>query len=265
MLVDSHAHLNFPELLSDIDDVLARAKKANVEKIINIGTTLLDSKMAIGLAQKYDGLYATVGVHPNDDLDATVDNVDWVEFEKLAKEPKVVAIGECGLDFSRIPEIQKSRQEEAERQRKLFEEQIEIAARLNLPLSIHIRDAQDDILQLFSETLSPNCGVFHCFSGNKEYLDWILRLLPSFYVSFAGNVTFKNAENLRELAGSVPAGRLLVETDCPYLSPEPHRGSRNEPANVKITATALAEVKNTSFEQLSNITTANAIKLFGLG
>lgn len=245
MLVDSHAHLNFPELLADIDGVLVRAKEAGVEKIINIGTSLADSRLAIELAQKYPGIWATVGIHPNDDPMATVDSVDWEEFARLARQPKVVAIGETGLDFSRS--------QDKERQVKLFEKQIEIAEQLDLPLSIHVRDGWEEIKNI---DLSKSRGVFHCYSGPAEFL-------PNFYISFAGNVTFKNAAGLRELAAAVPLDRLLVETDCPFLSPEPLRGSRNEPANVKIVASVLAEVKKVSLAELANQTSANAVKLFG--
>lgn len=243
MLVDSHAHLNFPELLADIDSVLARAKAAGVEKIINIGTSLADSKTAIELAQKYDNLYATVGIHPEGT------ETDWDRFEQLAKSPKVVAIGECGLDNKvGLPN-----------QREIFLKQIEIAKKLDLPLSIHIRDAQDDLMTL---PLGGVRGVFHCFSGDEKYLKWTQEL--GFYISFAGNITFKNAEGLRDLARLVPLDRLLVETDCPFLAPDPVRGSRNEPANVKIIALRLAEVKNVSFEELAARTTENAEKLFGI-
>lgn len=267
MLVDSHAHLNFPELLADIDGVLARAKEAGVEKIIDIGTSLDDSLGAIEIAQKHDNLFATVGIHPNDDPAVTADNIDWGKFEELAKMPKVVAIGECGLDYSRIQDSGLKMQE-AKRQKDLFQKQIEIATKLSLPLSIHIRDAQQDLMEIFVnlydslEYHSELKGVFHCFSGDEQYLSFILEKLPGFYVSFAGNVTFKNAPQLRELAKQVPLDKLLVETDCPYLSPEPFRGLRNEPANVKTTAAKLAEIKNMSLEHISSIITENAHKLF---
>lgn len=238
MLIDSHAHLNFPELLEDIDGVLARAKEAGVEKIINIGTNLEDSRVAIKLAEKYDNLYATVGIHPENA------GADWNEFERLAKNPKVVAIGECGLDNKvGLPN-----------QKEVFVQQIEIAKKLDLPLVIHVRDAWEEIKNI---DLSKNRGVFHCYSGPAKFPQ-------NFYVSFAGNVTFKKAENLRELARLVPIERLLVETDCPFLAPEPLRGSRNEPANVRITAQQLAEIKNVSLEELSGVTTGNATKLFNL-
>lgn len=249
MLVDSHAHVNFPELLADIDSVSARAKKAGVGKIINIGTSLEDSRGTIELAQKYNNMWATVGIHPENTC------ADWDEFEKLAKSPKVVAIGETGLDYSRI-----KYEEETKRQEELFEKQIEVAAKLNLPLSIHIRDAQEDLMKI---NLAGARGVFHCFSGDKKYLDFVLGL-DNFYVSFAGNITFKNAGGLRELAALVPPEKLLMETDCPFLAPEPLRGSRNEPVNVRITATVLAEIKNISLEEIAITTTSNALKLFRL-
>lgn len=236
MLVDSHAHIE--------------SFAPGVDKIINIGTSLEDSEKAIGLAQKYPNIYASVGIHPNDDPTATVDNIDWEKFKKLAKSPKVVAIGETGLDFSKTTD--------RDRQQKLFVKQIAIAEKFNLPLSIHIRDAYDELMN----TSLPGHGVFHCFSGSQEYLNFILEKLPDFYISFAGNVTFKNAKPLQELAKMVPLDRLLVETDSPYLTPEPFRGSLNVPANVKITAQKLAEIKGVSFEELSEITAKNAEILF---
>lgn len=252
MLVDSHAHLNFADYADKIDEIISDAKAAGVEKIINIGTSLSDSQDAIKLATKHEGLFATVGIHPNDNLNATVDNIDWEIFENLAKSSKVVAIGETGLDFSKSTD--------RDRQIKLFQKQISIAEKHNLPLSIHIREAQDDLIKI---PLSGR-GVFHCFSGNEQYLEFILTKLPKFYISFAGNVTFRNAKPLQELAKLVPPERLLVETDCPFLSPEPLRGSQNVPANVKITAQRLAELKGVDFQKLAEITTQNAEKLFNI-
>lgn len=220
MLIDTHAHLNFPELLKDIDGVLERARIVGVEKIICVGTNLEDSKVAIGLAEKYSNLYATVGIHPEN----TCEN--WNEFERLAKNPKVVAIGECGLDNKvGLPN-----------QKEIFEKQIAIAGKLNLPLIIHCRNAQEELMEMLKRVQHDTRGVLHCFAGGME-------IPENFYVSFAGNVTFKNAENLREVAKLVPLEKLLVETDCPFLAPEPRRGSQNEPVNVKITASKLAEIK----------------------
>lgn len=238
MLIDTHAHLNFGELLKDIDGVLERAKIAGVEKIICVGTNLEDSKTAVALAQKYENLYATVGIHPENTC------VDWNEFEKLAKSPKIVGIGECGLDNKvGLP-----------KQKEVFLKQIKIAQKLDLPLVIHVRDAWEEIK---NTNFSKNRGVFHCYSGP-------VNIPENFYVSFAGNVTFKNAGNLRELAKLVPLDKLLIETDCPFLAPEPLRGSQNEPANVKITALTLAKLHNVSLEKISEITTKNAVKLFNL-
>lgn len=241
MIIDSHAH---------IEDFAP-----GVDKIINVGTSLSDSEKAIALAQRYPNIYASVGIHPNDDPSATVDNVDWKKFEELAKFPKVVAIGETGLDYSRGSD--------RDRQAALFEKQISIASKLNLPLSIHIRDAQEDLMTILDSGQNDRLrGVFHCFSGNVDYLNFILEKLPNFYISFAGNITFKNAKNLQELAKLVPLERLLIETDSPYLAPEPLRGTQNVPANVKITAQTLAKIKNTSFEEIAATTTKNAETLF---
>lgn len=257
MLIDSHAHLNFKDFSDDFEGVLSRIKQAEVEKIVNIGTSMTDAQEVIDLANKYDFMFAAVGVHPNDDPAVTVDNIDWEKFEQLVESKKVVAIGECGLDYSRTAE-----ESEKARQKSLFAKQIEIARKLNLSLSIHIREAQEDLMNEFEQSLQELCGVFHCFSGDQKYLNFILLKLPNFLVSFAGNLTFKNAQALRALASDVPVTRLLVETDCPFLTPEPFRGKRNEPANVKITAETLAKIKGLSFEEISDITTRNAEKLF---
>lgn len=238
MLIDTHAHLNFPELMADIDGVLERAREAGVEKIICVGTNLEDSKVAINLAQKYKNIFATVGIHPSESCN------DWEKFAELAKSKKVIAIGECGLDNKNgLP-----------KQKGVFEKQIEIAGKLNLPLVIHCRDAQNEVKRILDAARMTK-GVLHCFAGGME-------IPENFYVSFAGNLTFRNAENLREVARLVPLDKLLVETDCPFLSPEPLHGSQNEPVNVKITATTLAKLHNISLEKMSEITTANAIKLF---
>lgn len=232
MLIDSHAHIT--ELSTGVD------------KVVNIGASLVDSRTAIELAQKYENIFATVGIHPNDNPTATADNVDWNQFEALAKMPKVVGIGETGLDYSRT--------HDRERQMALFQQQIDVAKKLDLPLSIHVRDAWDDIL-LFD--LSNNRGVFHCYSGPA--------IIPfDFYVSFAGNVTFKNAKALQELARLIPPERLLVETDSPYLAPEPLRGSQNVPGNVKLVAAKLAELRDVTIEEIEEITSKNAEKLFGI-
>lgn len=264
MFIDSHAHLNFNDYASDFADVVARAKQADVEKVVNIGTSMADAREVIDLAEKYDWMFAAVGIHPNDDLQVNIFNIDWGEFENLTKSHKVVAIGETGLDYLRLPSETKPRNEEIKRQKELFLKQIELAAKLGLPLSVHIRDAQDDTMEIFDMLEKPIKGVFHCFSGDLNYLGFIMRKLPDFYVSFAGNITFKNAQQLRDLAKSVPLERMLLETDCPFLTPEPNRGNRNEPANIVDTALTLAMIKGLSVQELGRITSENAQRLFGI-
>ena len=273
MIIDSHAHLNFPEL-EETEKVLARAKDVGVETIINIGTSIADSQLGIEIASKFPNVYTTVGIHPNDSVNSTVESIDWKQFEDLAKLPKVVAIGECGLDYSRFTQTKtddrsylfEETEKERLRQKRLFRKQIEIAQKLQLPLSIHVRDAYDDMITL-AGNIQTN-AVFHCFSGTPKYLNSLLqlqlKLKLNFYFSFAGNITFKNAESIRDLAKLVPLDRILVETDCPFLAPEPHRGSRNVPANVRIVAEKLAEVREINFEEIAKITTANSRKLFQL-
>ncbi len=242
MFIDTHTHIPEPA--------------GEAEKIILVGTSLKDSQEAIKTAQENAGVFATVGIHPSDDPTATAENLDWQKFKELAGQPKVVAIGECGLDYHQNQNI--------DRQRALFFKQIAVAAELNLPLSIHIRDARDDVMSLFTQELAGAKGVFHCFSGDKAYLDFILKKLPNFYLSFAGNVTFKNAKDLQELARLVPLEKLLLETDSPYLAPEPYRGLPNFPANVKITASRLAEIHGVSLAKIAEITSINANRLFHL-
>lgn len=255
-LIDSHAHLNFSDFGQDLNEVITQSQEAGVSKIINIGTSLTDSQETIDLAAKYPFMYASVGIHPNDNPEETLDSIDWEKLEHLAKQPKVVAIGECGLDFSRS--------KDPERQIPLFRRQIELATKLNLPLSIHLRDAQNELMTELGGELKDGRGVFHCFSGDQQYLDFVLKELPGFSCSFAGNLTYKSASNLRELAKQVPLERLLVETDCPFLTPEPIRGSRNLPANVKITAQTLAELKGVPVETIAEVTSQNATTLFNL-
>jgi TatD DNase family protein len=261
MLIDSHAHLNFSDYFN-LDEVILRAKENGVEKIVNIGTSIEDSKLAIELAHKYENLFATVGIHPNDDPTTTVESINWLEFESLANQPKVVAIGECGLDYSRLQTTDNRLQQgEKARQKALLRKQIEIAQRLDLPVCLHVRDAYEDMLEI-AKNIKIN-ALFHCFSGATEYLNALLTS-PGFYFSFAGNVTFRNAQNIRDLAKLVPLDKLLIETDCPFLAPEPFRGKRNEPANVKIVAEKIAEIKGLTFDEISKSTTDNTHRLLRL-
>ena len=237
MIIDSHCHLT-KNFFENPAEIIENAKRAGVEKLICIGTTLADSQEAIDLAQKFDNVFATVGIHPEENCG------NWEAFEKLITKPKVVGIGETGLDNK----IGKPGQKE------VFEKQILLAKKYNKPLVIHVRDAWADIKKI---NLSGCRGVFHCYSGPAE-------IPNNFYVSFAGNVTFRNAKELQSLAKNIPLEKILLETDSPFLAPDPLRGSKNEPKNVKIIAEYLAKLKNISFEEISKITSNNTLKLFNL-
>jgi TatD DNase family protein len=238
MLIDSHAHLNFPGFEG-------RLEFPDVSKIVVVGTNLEDSEKAIDLARKHNNLFATVGIHPHETCG------DWEKFEELAKS--AVAIGECGLDYSRTKNGG---------QRALFQKQIGVAKKLDLPLILHVREVQEDIIEMLKRVQHDTLrGVFHCCSGDEDYLKTILGF-ENFYVSFAGNITYKSAQNLRDLVKLVPLEKLMVETDSPFLTPEPHRGTRNTPENVKIVAEKIASIKELSLEEVAGATTKNAETLF---
>jgi len=252
MLIDTHSHLNFPDFSKDYPDVIARAKKAGIVAIVNVGADLPTSKRAIELAQKEDLCYATVGIHPTNTNN--LKDEDCQELEGLAQKKKVVAIGEIGLDYfhnSTPKEIQK----------RSFELQILLAKKLNLPVIIHNRDAHQDVLAILKEK-EVKKGVMHCFSGDINLAREVLSL--GLHISFSGNLTYKKNEDLRAVAKEVPLKKLLLETDCPYLPPQPSRGKRNEPGFLTYTAEALAKIKGISLEELGEITTKNAKELFGI-
>ncbi len=264
-MIDVHCHLNFKAFEKDVEPAIERAEKAGVNAIINVGAQISSSRKAVELAEKYENLYATVGIHPHhaDKLEN-----DWEKhFEKLAKHPKVVAVGECGMDFYSYgtsgiasPKLQE----------QIFSEQIELASRANLPLQVHNRLAGDKILNVLlnhqSSLLNPP-GVFHCFSGSREFLKKVLDL--GFYIGFDGNITYKGTApnettDLKELVRLTPLERILIETDSPYLAPIPYRGSRNEPSYAIIIAEFVAQLKQLSIESIKAVTTQNAKYLFRL-
>jgi len=253
MLVDTHAHLMDAAFASDLPAVLERASAVGVETIVCVGYDLTSSRAAVALAAERPGLFATVGVHPNHLAEAPD---DWHrQLRVLAREPRVVAIGESGLDYYRTytpPELQ----------REGFAAHLALAAELDLPIVIHCREAEADVLEALAGAPSgPSArGVLHCFSGSATTMATAVE--AGYYISFAGTVTFKNAAPLREVAARVPEDRLLVETDAPYLSPMPHRGQRNEPARVQLTADCLAQVRRISLDALADMTTANARRVF---
>lgn len=253
MLIDTHAHLYFENFDGDRDEVIQRAFETDVKKIINIAIDLETSKRCIQLAEKYDGLFATVGVHPNDST--KLNETTLGELRELTRHPKVVAIGEIGLDFYRD-------WSPVEIQEDAFRKQIGLAKEVELPIVIHNRQAGRQILDVLqAEGTAGLSGVFHCFSEDKSVAEEILEL--GCYISFTGNLTFKKSE-LPQVAEAIPLERLLLETDCPFLSPEPKRGRRNEPAHVIYIAEKLAEIKGVAVSELQEQTTENAHRLFGV-
>jgi len=264
-MIDVHCHLNFAKFENDFDEVIKRAADTGVEKIINVGTSIEASQKAVELAQRYENLYAIVGIHPHH---ADKVNEGWIsEIEELTRQPKVVGIGEVGIDYFSYksngvvkPNLQK----------KVFIKQIELSIKLKLPLQIHGRHAAKDIIGILlnykSYLLNPP-GMFHCMAGNIAYLKQVLEM--GFYVGFDGNITYGGLApgedtKLSELVEYAPLDRIVVETDAPYLPPEPHRGSRNEPSYAIITADSIAKIKDVSFDEVNNVSTKNARKLFKL-
>ena len=253
MLIDSHAHLDMHDFDADRDHVIKRAVQGGVARIVTIGIDLASSRKAIEIARKYGFIYATVGYHPHN-----ADEADAGELEKLrtlASEPKVVAWGEIGLDFFR-------RHSPPEKQVKAFERQLDIASEQGLPVIIHDRDAHTDLLRILKSRKRQYRGVIHCFSGNYDLAMDLIEL--GFCISFPGTVTYKNAVDTQAAAARIPLERLLVETDCPYLTPVPFRGKRNEPLYVKHTAEKIAQLRKLDFEELAQATSATTIRLFNL-
>ena len=253
-LVDTHCHLEYEPLAGSVDGVLQRAQAAGVRSCITIGTTLEASRAAVALAHRYPTLRAAVGVHPHD-VGALTDAM-MTELEELSADPMVVAIGEVGLDFHRDGSS-------SARQHDALARFIHLAHRRALPLIFHCRDAYEPLLRVLREqTQPPLRGVMHCASGPPEFIQAALAM--GLHISFAGNVTFPNANALRALVPLVPDERLLIETDAPFLAPQPVRGQTNEPAHVAHTAVYLANLRGTTLEALGAHTSRNARRLFGL-
>jgi len=253
LLFDSHAHLNDPELYKDLEDVLTRAKEAGVGHIASIGYDWPSSLMNVRLAEKYpDMVHAVIGIHPHD---AKIwDEKMSQKIYELARSADVVAIGEIGLDYYRNLSPK-------EDQIRAFVEQIKLARELSLPIVIHDRDAHGDVMRILKqERGGVNGGIIHCFSGSWEMAEVCMRL--GFEISFAGPITYTNARSLVEVAKKVPLAHLLIETDCPYLSPHPYRGKNNEPARVSLVARKLSEICGIDIEQITKMTTENAIRVY---
>src|SRR5438067_8416958 len=254
MLVDSHCHLDFPDFAAELDAVVARAEGAGVGRMVTISTRVKRHAQVLAIAERFPNVTCSVGTHPHhahEELDVTADDLI-----ARATHPKVVAIGEAGLDYH-YDNSPRDAQEQG------FRAHIAAARATHLPLVIHSREADDDMARILEEESGKGAfpAVLHCFTGGPELARRALAL--GCYIGFTGIVTFKNSAALREIARSLPADRFLVETDAPYLAPNPYRGKRNEPAYVVEVARVLAEVRGVSFDEISRQTTENFFKLFG--
>lgn len=254
--IDSHCHLDQPRFDEDRDEVIRRAVEAGVTRMVTIGASdgMVTNRAAVALAAQYDCVFATVGIHPHDAK--LVDDAVLAELRDLARSPRVVAIGETGLDYyyDNSPR---------EQQRDAFRKFLQLCRDVNLPCVIHLRDAYDDAVEIMKDEKAAEIGgVIHCFSGDRENARAFLDL--GFDLSFSGIVTFKNADELRAVARMVPDDRFLIETDAPFLAPIPYRGKRNEPAYVLQTAAAIAAVRGTTSERIAAIAAANTCRTFRL-
>lgn len=253
-LVDTHCHLDDPRYDEDRQDVLRRAWSNNVAFLVNASSDVVSARQAVALAERDDRIFAAVGVHPHEA--STYDQKAEALIRELARSSRVVAIGEIGLDYyyDNSPR---------EIQRIVFAKQMELACELDMPIVIHSRDATQDTLDILREFAPKGArGIMHCFSGSYETAKILLDL--GYYLAFGGSITFKNANRLREVVQKVPLDRILLETDCPYLTPVPHRGKRNEPAFVRYVAEMVAQVKEVDIETIAHVTTENAKRAFEL-
>ena len=251
MLTDTHCHLYYDEIKKDISNVLSRAKKLGVNRFICVGTNMEDSLQCLELAEKYENIFASAGIHPHDSKNVSPDYLDQIK--KFMKSSEMVAIGEIGLDYYRnisLPDIQ----------RLVFREQMQLAQELKKPVIFHNRDADIDIIKVLSD-FPDVIGVAHCFSSTISTAKTLLDM--GYYISFSGNLTFRNS-NLPEVAKYLPLDGILVETDSPYLSPVPYRGKRNEPGRTRYVAEKLAEIHQVPLELVARKTTENANRLFYL-
>ncbi|MBU9721982.1 MULTISPECIES: TatD family hydrolase [Bacillaceae] len=254
MLFDTHVHLNADQYEDDVDEVIQRAIDTGVTNMVVVGFDSKTIPKAIELAEKYEFIYAAVGWHPVDAIDFKEEHLLWLK--ELTEHPKVVALGEMGLDYhwDKSPK---------DVQKEVFRKQIQLAKELKMPIIIHNRNADEDIVDILEEENAREVGgIMHCFGGDLEIGKRCLEM--NFHISFGGPLTFKNAKLPKDVAKEIPLERLLIETDAPYLAPHPYRGKRNEPAYVKLVAEKLAELKGVSYEEISYITNKNAKELFGI-
>jgi len=283
MLIETHAHLDYPDFAGDFDEILRRATEAGVTRIITIGTSIESSRRAVDLAEKYPNIYAVIGVHPTTADESSEDVI--TPLRELAKSARVVAIGETGLDYHSLPSVELSKDRQTQvfaralqtsteeqieadihdgayksKQASLFEQQLDLAVELGLNVVIHQRDAWDDTLAIIRPYSDKLRGVFHCFGGTRAEADEVLAL--GHLVSFTGIVTFKNGRAVRDVATQIPLWKFMVETDCPYLAPVPFRGKRCEPAYTRIVAETIAAARGVSLAEVANMTTQTAEEFF---
>jgi TatD DNase family protein len=281
-LVETHAHLDYSDFANDLDDVLRRAIDVGVTRIVTIGTSVESSRRAVELAEKYPSVYAVIGVHPTNAEQADEDVI--TPLRELAKSPRVVAIGETGLDYHHLPSVEAAKQKNVQvfsalqsgteeqleasiedgayksKQADLFEEQLDLAVELHLNVVIHQRDAWEDTLEIMEPYTGKLRGVFHCFGGSLRQANEVIDL--NHRVSFTGIVTFKNGTDVRDVAAQIPIWKFMVETDCPYLAPVPFRGKRCEPAHTRIVAETIATARGISLEDVAEMTTQTAEEFF---
>jgi len=292
MLIETHAHLDYPDFANDFDEVLDRATKAGVTRIVTIGTSVESSRRVVDLAEKYPNIFAVIGVHPTFVEEASEDVI--TPLRELAKSPRVVALGETGLDYHRLPSIELTEKREPyvfphqelfhavakalqystedqieagihdgaykSKQASLFEQQLDLAVELGLNVVIHQRDAWEDTLEMMRPYSGKLRGVFHCFGGSLEQANEVVDL--GHLVSFTGIVTFKNGAAVRDVAARIPLWKFMVETDCPYLAPVPFRGKRCEPVHTRLVAEAIAAARGISLEDVAEMTTQTAKEFF---
>jgi len=254
MLIDSHAHLEMPDFRRDLEQVIQRAKESGIGYIFTVGTEKKDWKRTLEIATSHPSIYAILGVHPHHAKD--IDDQTFSTLRELCRNGKVKAYGEIGLDFFRNLSPR-------DLQLKSFREQIAFAKEMGLPIVVHDREAHQETLEILKSEKAEECGgIIHCFSGDYAMAKACIEM--GFYISTPGNITFKNAEGLREIVKRIPLESLLVETDAPFLTPDPFRGKRNEPSYVRYTAEKVAEIKKVSFEKVAESTTENAMRVYRL-
>ncbi len=254
MFIDTHVHLNADQYEEDLQDVINRALEAKVEKMVVIGFDRKTIERTMELIEQYDFVYGVIGWHPVDAIDCTQEDLEWIE--ELAAHPKIVGIGETGLDYywDKSPK---------DVQQALFRKQIQLAQKIDLPIIIHNRDATGDVVNILREENAASVGgVMHCFSGSVETARECIAM--NFMISLGGPVTFKNARLPKEVATDIPLEHLMIETDAPYLAPHPYRGKRNEPAFVPLVAEEIARLKGLTIEEIAQATTDNAKNFFGI-